>query len=112
MDLWICRSRENAERTWRALRRFGAPLIDLSAEDLAKPDTVYQIGVAPRRIDILTSIDGVEFSEAWGRRESMEIAEQSVPVIGRDDLIRNKRATGRPQDLVDANVLQQANRDR
>lgn len=68
MDIWIRRSDENAGRTWRALRRFGAPLCNLSQGDLTTPDTVFQIGVVPRRIYILTSIDGVEFEQAWEQR--------------------------------------------
>ena len=63
---------------------------------------MFQIGVAPRRIDILTSIDAVEFEEAWPRRQEVEVAGSTVPVIGRHHLLRNKRATGRPQDLADA----------
>src|SRR5215217_5575526 len=59
IDVWIRRSDENTDRVWRALSRFGVPLFDLTKDDLNKPETVFQIGLAPRRIDILTSIDGV-----------------------------------------------------
>src|SRR4051794_38964480 len=68
IDLWIRRSDENARRVWRALIRFGAPLFDLTIDNLKTPDLALQIGLAPRRIDILTSIDGVEFDEAWPHR--------------------------------------------
>ena len=69
MDIWIRPSDENAGRVWRALRQFKAPMRNLSVEDLKSPDTVFQIGVAPRRIDLLTSIDGVEFDDAWAAPE-------------------------------------------
>ena len=101
MDIWIRRSEENAERVWRALRRFGAPLTGLTEDDLNTPNLVFQIGIAPRRIDILTSIDAVQFDEAWPDRRVVEIEGLSIGVIGRLHLIRNKRAVGRPQDLAD-----------
>ena len=102
MDLWIRTSAENAERVWQALKRFKAPMRDLTVEDLQTPDIVFQIGVAPRRIDLLTSIDGVDFGDAWPRRKVFDIEGQSVAVLGRDDLILNKRACRRPKDQVDA----------
>lgn len=73
----------------------GAPLLDLTREELISPETVFQIGVAPQRIDILASIDGLTFDEAWGDHMVREIGGVQVPVIGRDALIRNKRASGR-----------------
>ncbi len=85
-----------------ALASFGAPLHQIEARDFETPGTVFQIGVAPRRIDILTSIDAVEFEEAWPAREEVEVAGLKVPVIGRHHLLKNKRATGRPKDLADA----------
>lgn len=77
MDLWVRCSVENAERVWRALRRFGAPLLDLTLDDLKTPDIVFQIGVAPHRIDLLTSIAGVEFEEAWPERTEIEVGGMS-----------------------------------
>ena len=73
IDLWVRRSEENARRVWRALTRFGVPLFDLRVEDLQTAGTVFQVGVAPRRIDILTSIDGVEFEEAAPHRKEVEV---------------------------------------
>jgi len=67
---------------------------------------IFQIGVAPRRIDLTTTVDGPAFDQAWARRASIEIAGLSVPVLSKADLIANKRATGRPQDLLDANQLE------
>ena len=109
LDLWVRRSPENAKRVLTALRSFGAPLHDLTLEDLTGPDTVFQIGVVPCRIDILTSISGVEFDAAWPRRKELEIEGLSAACIGREDLITNKRAAGRPQDLADVARLE-ANR--
>jgi len=106
LDIWVRADTENAPRVLEALRRFGAPLFDLSVEDLAKPGTVFQIGMAPARIDILTGVSGLTFEQAWPRRKTVKLGELSVGVIGREDLIRNKRATGRPQDLVDADNLE------
>lgn len=106
LDLWIRPDAANAARVLQALRRFGAPLEGLRAGDLARPDTVFQIGVQPVRIDLLTAIDGVEFPEAWAARVAARIEGLEVPVIGRQHLIRNKRATGRTRDLADAEALE------
>src|SRR4030095_16741704 len=73
IDLWVRPERENAERTLLALRSFGAPLHDLTPEDLCREGTVFQIGVAPRRIDVLTAIDGVTFQEGWASRIVVKI---------------------------------------
>jgi len=106
MDIWIRRSDENAQRVWRALDRFKAPRSNLTVDDLKTPDVVFQIGLAPRRIDILTSIDGVEFDEAWPRRKTIEVEGRQFGVIGKDDLLANKKATGRPRDLADVAWLE------
>jgi len=107
IDLWIRRSDENAERIWRALSRFGVPLLDLTKDDLKNPETVFQIGIAPRRIDILTSIDGVEFDEAKAETKQVEIENLVIPIIGRRHLIQNKKAAGRLQDQADVVRLEQ-----
>jgi hypothetical protein len=101
IDLWIRRSDENAQRVWRALIGFGAPLFDLKIDDLNTPDLALQIGLAPRRIDILTSIDGVEFDEAWPTRQQVEIEGLTIYVIARAHLLQNKRAAGRLKDQAD-----------
>jgi len=106
LDLWVRPTAANAARVWRALARFGAPLEGLSQGDLAAEGNVVQIGVAPRRVDVLTSIDGVSFEEAWPARLQVEVEGLRLPVIGREHLIRNKRASGRPQDLADAAWLE------
>ena len=101
IDIWIRPTRENAERVLRALRAFGAPLFDLSIDDLVNEQTVFQLGVAPMRIDILCGIDGVSFDEAWPRRVSAALGSSTEPVLSLTDLARNKRAAGRPKDLAD-----------
>jgi hypothetical protein len=105
LDLHIHSTPDNAQRVFRALQEFGAPLGDLTEGDLSTPGTVYQIGLSPNRIDILTLIDGVEFTTAWKNRLEIDVDGITIPVIGREDLIRNKRAVGRPQDLADVERL-------
>jgi len=111
IDVWVRPSRENAAHVIRALQAFGAPLFDLTIEDLVRPDTVFQIGMAPARIDILTGITGVGFEEAWPNRLTVTIDNQIVPVIGVADLIRNKTATGRPKDQADLIWLRERTKD-
>ncbi len=108
MDLWVGTSGQNPERVRLALIRFGAPVEGLSADDLRRPDLIFQIGVAPQRIDVLTSIDGVEFASAWPSRLEAEIGGLRVPVLSREHLIQNKRAAGRHQDLADLAWLERA----
>jgi hypothetical protein len=107
IDLWIRPTQENAARVWESLAAFGAPTSRIAIEDFSTPNIVYQIGIAPRRIDILTSISGVEFEQAWEKRISVELGGLTVPVIGREHLLVNKRASGRPKDVVDAEILDQ-----
>lgn len=106
MDIWVHATPLNAERVWKALLRFRAPLAKMHREDFESPGMVYQIGVAPRRIDILTSIDGVSFSEAWHERTNWRLDGREYPVIGRTALIKNKRAVGRTKDIADAEWLE------
>lgn len=101
IDIWVRPTRENAERVLRALKAFGAPLFDLSVDDLTDEQTVFQIGVAPARIDILAGIDGVTFEEAWPRRMEVELGTSKTSVLSLVDLASNKRAAGRPKDLAD-----------
>jgi len=101
LDLWVRPNAENAERVWAALARYGAPISKLIKEDLSRPGLAFQIGVAPRRIDILTDIDGVGFEEAWQNRIYRNIDDIRAPVISRDHLLTNKKATGGPKDQGD-----------
>lgn len=108
LDLWVRPSRDNAQRVWTALAAFGAPLDQLTVDDLSADDVVFQIGMAPNRIDILTTVGGVTFDEAWPRRVVVRLWNRDVPVIGREDLIRTKRAAGRPRDVADVAELEDA----
>jgi hypothetical protein len=106
IDLWVMPTRENAEAVLRALRRFGAPLHDLTREDLERDGTIFQIGVAPRRIDIMTTASGLKFDEAFAHAIPIMIEGLEVFVLSVADLIRNKRASGRTKDLADAEALE------
>ena len=105
LDLWVRPTPDNAERVMTALSAFGAPLMEMSREDFETPDTVLQIGVSPRRIDILTTIEGVRFDDAWPGRVEIEVEDVPVSVIGREHFIQNKEALGRPQDRADVERL-------
>ena len=107
LDVWVDATKENASRVMKALRAFGAPLDDLVERDLEIPGVGLQIGVPPQRIDVLTAPTGLLFEEAWPNRVEIAIAPGLVcPFVGRDDLLRNKRAAGRPQDLADVAALE------
>jgi hypothetical protein len=106
MDVWVRPSSENAPRVLRALVSFGAPLHDLSAQDLATPGLIFQMGVPPVRIDVITSIDGVDFLEAWNERVTANLGGVPFPVLSRRHLIVNKKASGRLQDLADVEWLE------
>ena len=95
LDLWVRVSPANAARVLRALARFGAPLGDVREADLTSPGAAIEIGVAPRRIDLLTTLDALEFDEAWTRQTHVDVEGLRVPVISRADLVRNKKAVGR-----------------
>lgn len=84
-----------------ALVRFEAPLLGLEKNDLLTSGTVFQIGLPPQRIDIINRIGGVEIDEAWEGREFVEIYTLKIPIIGKTQLIKNKKATGRPKDQID-----------
>jgi hypothetical protein len=106
LDIWVRPSAQNAPRVLAALRAFGAPLHDLAEADLVAPGTIFQIGVAPIRIDVITQIDGVEFEPAWSRRLTVPFADQFVSVLSHQDLLTNKRAAAREQDLLDVKWLE------
>jgi len=106
LDIFIRASPENAERLARVLRKFGFASVGLEASDLHQPDQIVQLGVRPNRIDLITSISGVTFDEAWMSRVPAEIDGLPVHFISRRLLIRNKRAVGRAQDLSDLEALE------
>lgn len=106
LDVFVDRSPANAERLMAALRVFGFGDVDLSVEDLQRPDYVVMLGRPPVRIDILTGISGVDFARAWKNRVIADVAGLDIPIIGREDLLTNKRAAGRPKDLADIALLE------
>jgi hypothetical protein len=105
IDLWIMPDPENALLVLQALEVFGAPVSELFPEDLQKDDMIFQIGVAPRRIDILTSVDGLKFDDAFAHSEIIEIEGIPVHVLSLADTIKNKQSTGRIKDLADVESL-------
>jgi len=103
IDLFVRPTVKNACKVYAQLVRFGAPVaaLGMTEKDLTNPGVVYQIGLPPRRIDVLTSISGVSFEEAWSSRETVSLEGRVIPYIGYEALIRNKEAAGRPRDLAD-----------
>ena len=106
LDIWVEASQENANRLYKALADFGAPLAGASPADFAEEGVAYQLGVPPVRVDILTSIDGVEFKDAWPRRVESRLGKEKAWFISREDLIQNKKASGRYIDLHDVESLE------
>ena len=106
LDIWVRPTQENAQRVWQALLRFGAPLASMEVKDFHTPDIVFRMGLPPSQVDILMSISGVSFEEAWPNRVEKEVEGVGVSVIGRADQIRNKRNTDRPKDKLDADWLE------
>jgi hypothetical protein len=101
LDLWVDATPDNAARIMTALRAFGVPLAEVTQSDFEAPGVVYQIGVPPGRIDVLTDLTGLTFAEAWSGRVRHPFDDVDVDFIGLDAFVRNKRATGRPKDLGD-----------
>ena len=106
LDVWVEASPENAARVFHALKEFGAPLSNIHEQDFTKEDLVYQIGVAPNRVDILMGISGIRFHEAWLSRVEGDFDGIPAQFISRRELIVAKRAAGRPQDVIDADLLE------
>lgn len=106
LDVWVRPDRQNAPRVMHALRAFGAPTEGVSENDFAEPGITFQIGVEPVRIDIITAVDGLTFEPAWQNRVASEYGAEPVFVLSRADLIKNKQASGRPQDLADVVALE------
>ncbi|MGZ8215769.1 nucleotidyl transferase AbiEii/AbiGii toxin family protein [Methylomagnum sp.] len=106
IDIWVMPSPQNAEAVLRALHRFGAPLHKLSKEDLEIEGTIFQIGVAPRRIDIITAASGLDFEATYENSIPVEIEGIEIRIPSIDDLIINKRASGRTKDLADVEALE------
>jgi predicted nucleotidyltransferase len=108
LDLFIEPERKNAEAVFHALALFGAPLAGFTVEDFQDASSVYQIGQPPLRIDLIKSLEGITFQQAWESR--IQVTEDGIPMnyISREDLITNKLATGRLQDLADVQSVRDA----
>ena len=105
IDIFVSSDSENVKKLYKSLEKFGAPTKNISPNDFEKPGTIFQIGVAPRRIDIINEIDGVTFDEAYEDKIVVELDRLMISVISKEKLIRNKLATGRPQDKLDAKKM-------
>lgn len=107
IDFYVLVSDRNADRIMRVINKFGFGELDIGREDFLRPNYVIQLGKAPHRIDLLTGIDGVMWESAWDSRITFELDGLSVPVIGKQQLIENKKASGRTQDKADVERLEQ-----
>lgn len=105
LDLWISTDPHNAAAVFGALRAFGAPLKGMTVGDFGEEGFFYQMGAPPVRVDIMMGLPGVTFDEAWTNRNVVAFDDLAVPFISREDLVLSKRATGRPQDLIDLEHL-------
>ena len=110
MDIWVKPHDENSKKVYKALAKFGAPISEIREDEFGQPGLIFQIGVVPRRIDIITKISGVEFDEADADKIVVNIENLKIPVLSIDLLIKNKMATGREKDLLDAKLLKKRSR--
>lgn len=108
IDLFVRPTLENSRKIYRALLLFGSPVAEITPETFSEPGIILQIGVPPRRIDLLTEIDGVSFAQAWSNRVSVKLGDQEVFILSHHDMVTNKRAAGRPKDKVDLEWLEQS----
>ena len=106
IDFWIMANPENAKAVMRAIKAFGAPLMGLTEADFHRPGMVFQIGNEPQRIDIISAVDGLDYVDASFRAVKMTVDGMEIKVLSLDDLIVNKRASGRPKDIADALALE------
>jgi len=104
-DIWIEASADNSKKVYKSLSEFGALLSDIAIDTFVKEGIIFQIGVAPRRIDFITYIDGVNFQEAYKLRNNIEIESLPIPFISKEDLIKNKKSTGREKDKIDVKLF-------
>jgi hypothetical protein len=105
LDVWVDPTPANAANIVKALEAFGAPMGQVTIDDFSRPGIVFQMGLPPVRIDVLTELSGLTFADAWPGRTQVEFGPLTVDVIGRNDFIKNKRATGRARDLSDIEAL-------
>ena len=108
IDVWVEPTRENAERVWEALVSFGAPLDEVKLDDFCNPELIYQLGIAPNRIDIMMGIKGLEFRPSWDKRVQSSYGGETIYIIHIDDLIEAKKAIDRETDRFDVRILEKA----
>jgi len=104
-DIWVENSQENSKRTYTSLIEFGADIKDVSEKTFTEKDVIFQIGVAPRRIDLITHIDGVDFTSAFKSKQNILLENIKIPFLSKECLIKNKEATGRLKDKADVKLL-------
>ncbi len=105
IDIWVKTDEINSINIYKALERFGAPVDQITVNDFAKEGIVFQIGVTPRRIDIITQLDGVSFDEADEDKIIVEVEGLKLPILSFDKLLKNKLSTGRERDELDVKLL-------
>jgi len=105
IDIWVEPSQENAQKVYVVLGKFGSPIKEISMETFSTKGIIFQIGVPPRRIDLITEIDGVKFENAYKNRKVISLQNLKVPFLSLKDLILNKQSTGREKDLLDVKYL-------
>ncbi|HCG76856.1 MAG: hypothetical protein COZ37_00770 [bacterium (Candidatus Ratteibacteria) CG_4_10_14_3_um_filter_41_18] len=106
-DIWVEASIENSKKIYKSLSEFGAPLSDINEKTFSEEGIIFQIGVAPRRIDVITYIDGVRFRDAYKAKTNVEIENLKIPFLSKQDLIKNKKSTGREKDKLDIKYLKE-----
>lgn len=106
LDVWVKPTKENSKRVYEALRKFGADVSDLTVDDLSTEGTIFQIGIEPNRIDVITKVEGLEFSRAWKNTAKSTYSGVAISILGKEDLILNKRKVARAQDLLDVKNLE------
>ena len=107
LDIWISTDKINGKAVYKALKEFGAPLKDIKESDFSDEGTYYQIGIPPVRVDIFMGVPGGKFNECWENKVEIQFDDLVIPFISREDLIKIKKAAGRPQDLIDIEQLNQ-----
>lgn len=105
IDIWVMADAENSKKMYKTLKDFGAPLAQIDEQTFTQKGVIFQIGVAPRRIDIITCINGIEFAPAYKNRKMIDIDGMQISFISKNDLILNKLSTGRDKDRLDAEQL-------
>ena len=109
LDVWVEATLDNADRVFKALAEFGAPMTDVTVADFTNPELIFQMGIEPHRIDIMMQVKGLDFSQAWSHRVETKIEDVPILLVSKDDLLISKTAAGRPQDLIDVAQLKKSN---